>query len=590
MKISGANSSKGREWLKDLVKSDLGLLSGLFLVIIVNVALSAGLAVFYQILIDKILIGGNWEKLTLAIIVLSCVLTVNYGLIVLRQTIALYQTRRFNFRIMTTFLEKLVYLPKSFFDTKKIGDLIARMNDSTRVQEAVKVIVEVVLVKILVAIISLVLLFKYSVTIGILVAMFIPPFILVWYIHSKPMTEGWRKVSMARSVNQSGYTDLFLGIDTIQVNNKEHQFISKVLKNYNSLVKNVLSVSMIGVRNGGWVGVVRLIGTVLFMALCSYYVMNGFMKIGEMMAVTMLSGMFMEAVVSIVVSYNRNREAKVAFERLVDYMYSNENRRSKNDFFFKMDQLRKHDTIKMEKVHFSFQGGGEILKGVDLEIKAKAITSLIGNTGSGKTTIIKLLTKGYPPDQGKILLNEFDLQNIDVKSWRDEISIVPQEIKIFNSTFLENVCLDSHDLSNKKLDQIIDKYNLGGIFRDLPQGYSTMLGEADCQLSGGQKQILGLLRAIYKNPKWLFLDEVTSALDISTEKTLLGALYQLKQEMGILFITHRIYTIQNFDYIYILDNGKIINHGTPENLSTGRNLFSDFFDSYGIQRIQPENY
>jgi ATP-binding cassette subfamily B protein len=212
----------------------------------------------------------------------------------------------------------------------------------------------------------------------------------------------------------------------------------------------------------------------------------------------------------------------------------------------------------VKDLSFSFPGRENLFEGVNFIIKKGTLSLLIGHIGTGKTTLLQILQKFYYPSKGAILVDNIDFTDIDIRIWRSQIGIVPQEIKIFNENLAFNICLSDDENEIESVEDFCRRHKFDAIFNLLPQ-YDTMLGETGVKLSGGQKQILGLARALFKKPQFLLLDEPTSSLDPLTESFILTLLTELKTEIGMLLITHNTKIGKYADNVYTLKNEPVAN-------------------------------
>ena len=213
------------------------------------------------------------------------------------------------------------------------------------------------------------------------------------------------------------------------------------------------------------------------------------------------------------------------------------------------------ESVEIQNLSFRFVGRKPLLKNISLSIEKGKITVLMGEVGCGKSLVIQILQQFQQFESGQILINHsMNLNDISPKSWRNIIGVVPQEVKIFNATLMENIILGDTGEQGQEAAQFCNNIGIDTFFQQLPQGYFTVVGEEGINLSGGQRQIIALARALYRKPQLLLLDEATSAMDSQTEQFVLSLLDKLKPEMGILMVTHRHSIAQNADKVYNLSD------------------------------------
>ena len=209
----------------------------------------------------------------------------------------------------------------------------------------------------------------------------------------------------------------------------------------------------------------------------------------------------------------------------------------------------------------------------------------MGENGCGKSTISQILQKHYEFENGRIVVNENELLNdVSLDNWRNIIGIVPQQVHIFNASVLENIAFDDATTNTKLVLDFLKKYGFTKFIDSLPQSYMTLVGEEGINLSGGQKQMISLARALYHKPQLLILDEATASMDRESEQFVLNLLTELKKSMGIIFITHRLHVLKSFcDRIYILENGETVVSGNHDTLLLSNNLYSQYWNDLIIQ-------
>lgn len=234
--------------------------------------------------------------------------------------------------------------------------------------------------------------------------------------------------------------------------------------------------------------------------------------------------------------------------------------------------------VTLDNLWFAYEDGRDVLKGIHFEGKAGETIALVGPSGAGKTTLLNLLPRFYDPQEGSILIDRQDIRELKVKSLREHISLVPQEIHLFGTSIKENILYGKLDASDEDVIQAAKDANAHEFILESEHGYDTLIGERGVKLSGGQRQRLAIARAILKNPAILLLDEATSSLDSESEAQVQEALYRLMQNRTTFVIAHRLSTVQHADRILVLDEGKIIEEGTHTQLIDHNGLYSHLYE------------
>jgi ATP-binding cassette subfamily B protein len=264
-------------------------------------------------------------------------------------------------------------------------------------------------------------------------------------------------------------------------------------------------------------------------------------------------------------------EAKIAFNRMFEFASIEKEKVNETN-------IKTFNSVQIQDLSFRFTGRKQLLKNIDLEINKGEFVAIVGESGSGKSTLGQILQKFYNFESGTIIINNnLDFNSINITDWRSLIGVIPQEIKIFNGNVFDNILLGTEDTAENVV-QFCQENEFEKFIAELPQGYATILGEEGINLSGGQKQIIALARTLYKKPQFLILDEATAAMDRNTEKFTMELLTQLKNEIAVLFISHRLHTLKSTaDRIYVLENGIITNTGNHQQLLETSNFYSDYW-------------
>ncbi len=563
-------------WFKETIKEDAGILSIIFFLSLIIAVLGMVMAIFSQKLIDDILPSGNPTKLIISLVLITVLLLFKGATAYLAGFMGIKQGKDFNNRLIGRFYESLLFLPKSFFDNRRIGELVERMNDTSRIQTTITRIVGDLLKNFLLIIIGEVILFIYSPQIGLFSLISLPLFGLISWQYHNGIVKGQREVMTANAHKSSNYVNSINGIDSIKSNHKENAFseINRII--YGHFQNKVFHLGKLGISLQLTAEIASVFITVALISYGSWLVFNNALTSGELIAVLGISNTIFPAVVSLAFANISLQGAKVAFDRMYDF--SAMKPEFHNPTGSVPQTLNNIKDIKVANLSFRFPGRKQLLKNISININKGEIIALLGESGCGKTTFLSIMERFYSPELGKILVNGKNIDKIPIPEWRTKTTMMPQEISLFNGTLIENIALGtSKEEFNKCVDFCVET-GFHKYFMEFPQNYSTLLGEEGINISGGQKQLIGLARALWKKPQLLLLDEPTSAMDRNTENFVLSLLENIKKETATILVTHRIKIARFTDRIYILENGETVTTGNHQELMLTENLYSISFN------------
>jgi ATP-binding cassette subfamily B protein len=571
--VKAAETKKSKkDWFINLLKEDSQLL-GISVVIGVGVALlGLAMAIFSQKLIDDILPSHNTQKLVTGIGLLAFLLLIRVGFSVLREFLLMKQSKDFNNRIIGKFYGSLLHLPKPFFDTRKIGELVARLNDTNRIQRVIKLIANNFIIDILVVLISFGYLFVYSWQTGVIAILSLPIYFVLIFRFNKRIISAQKEVMQGYALSESNYITSMQGISEIKNYNKQAVFEKINALVYGNFQDKIFDLGKINIRLSLLSGILSVIFLISILSYTSFSVYQKTMTLGELMAVLGIAGSLLPSITNLALIAIPINEAKIAFNRMFEFAsIQNENEGETN-----MTDL---DAVEIKNLSFRFAGRSQLLKNINIRIAKGEFVAIVGESGSGKSTLGQILQKFYGFENGEITVNgTLNFKDLKLENWRSLIGVIPQEIKIFNGNVLDNILLGMEDTAENVV-KFCQDLGFENFIADFPQGYATILGEEGINLSGGQKQIIAFARALYKKPQFLILDEATAAMDRNTENFTMNLLSKLKNEVAILFISHRLHTLKNnADRIYVLENGVITCEGNHEKLTETLNFYSEFWN------------
>ncbi len=577
--LSSNLKSKKKTWIKELIQDDYPLLVVAVLIGIGIAALSIIMSIFSQRLIDDILPKKNFLKLNLGIGLVFVLLIIKEALSVVRQFFLINQSKQFNNRIISSFYTKLLHLPKPFFDTRKIGELTARLNDTSRIQRVISQIAGNVVIDSLVSIVAFIVLFNYSWKIALATLLILPLYFFLIYKFNIKIINGQKNIMRSYALSEANYISTLQGIESIKNHNKQELFTKSNNLVYGRYQDEIFSLGKIQIKLGFIANSFSVMFLLVILFYSSHQVLLNQLKIGQLMAILGLCSTLLPSIANLALISIPMNEAKIAFDRMFEFASL------KPEIETDSIDLLEFDEIRLQNVLFRYTGRSPILNNISLSVKKGETIAILGENGSGKSTLTQIISKNYGIESGDIFINEYyQMHNISFDSWRRILGIVPQNPHIFNGTVLENIAFEDASNDSNKVFRFIKDFGFDEFINTLPNSYMTIVGEEGINLSGGQKQMIAFARALYHNPQLLILDEATAAMDRESERFILKTLSKLKAEMGIIFITHRLHILKSFcDRIYIINNGTTTEYGNHDTLLQSKNLYSSYWNELSIK-------
>jgi ABC-type bacteriocin/lantibiotic exporter with double-glycine peptidase domain len=571
---------KGKlKWLIENVRPEKDLLLISVLIGIVISILGMVMALFTQKLIDKILPSGELSALWIATILVFVLLSSRIIISAIRQYFLLSQGKSFNIRIVDQFYSSLLSLPKFFFDTRKTGDFVARLNDTTRVQRVIADIITVYIIDVLIVCITLILFFYYLPAAAIISLISIPVFYVMISRWNSRIISSQHSLMAGYALSESNFINSLKGIIEIKSLNWQNEFSLRNKQIYTDFQDRAVNLGKIKIKLGLLTGLTGTLYLIVILLYSSVQVIKSNLTQGELMAILTISSTMLPSVLNIALISIPLNEVKVALNRMFEFTQIEAEEQPDKA---QIQNALNIEKVRLENICFRFPGQRLLLEDVSLAIDKGKLVSLVGECGSGKSTLANIILRYYGAESGRIMINNaLEPGGIDLKTWRQKIGIIPQDVHIFNGTILQNLITE---LSENKINETVSRileYGLGQFINSFPSGLMTLVGEEGINLSGGQKQLLAFIRVLLNKPDILIIDEGTSNMDRNTEKMIIDLISRLKSEMGILLISHRINMIKKLsDKIYILEGRKIKMQGTHNELVGADNLYSRFWKDF----------
>ncbi|MEO6523813.1 MAG: peptidase domain-containing ABC transporter [Mucilaginibacter sp.] len=487
--------------------------------------------------------------------------TVNF----IRSWILLHISTRINISILTDFLLKLMNLPISYFETKTTGDILQRMSDQQKIESFLTGTTLNTLFSMLNLVIFTIILIYYNIVI-FLVSFVSTMLYTIWIVAflKRRRELNYKQFDFA-SNNQSTVVELVNGMHEIKLNNCEQKKRWGWEHVQADIFKfRVKSLSLNQYQQAGSM-FINQAKNILITFLSVKAVIDGQITIGGMMAIQYIVGQVSNPIDQMLGFIQTYQDAKISLERLNE-VHGLDDEEPAHKHWIK--ELPANKSIRISNLTFRYPGAGNdpVLHRINIKIPQGKTTAIVGMSGSGKTTILKMLLRYFEPEAGEIWIGGTKLNQISFKSWREECGIVTQDGFIFADTVASNISMGDEFPDKEKLEHAINIANLSEFIDGLPFGLQTKIGSGGNGISQGQRQRLFIARAVYKDPQYLFFDEATNCLDANNERVIMDNMKEFFNGRTVVIIAHRLSTVSNADNIIVLDNGRIIEQGTHKEL------------------------
>ena len=460
--------------------------------------------------------------------------------------------------------EKISYLPIKYTDTHRHGDIMSRMtNDVENISNSISQSIASLFSAVITLIGSLVMMIYYSWQLTIVAMVTIPLTLLVTTQLSKFMRKYFVAQQTILGQLNGHIEETVTGCKTVIAYSKEDAAIGTFAKIAEEYRKVGIKANIWGGIMGPCMNMIGNLGYLLVAAFGGYFAAGGLLGIDAIQAVLQYSKQFTRPINEIANQYTQILTAMAGAERVFEIMDADsETDNGKNPI--KVEDIR--GDITFRDMYFSYKPGEPVLKGFDLDVKQGQKIAIVGATGSGKTTVVNLLTIFYDIDSGEIDIDGININDIPKSTLRHAIAIVLQDTVLFSDTIASNIRYGRQGATDEEIKQAAHTANADTFIERLPEGYDTELSESGSDLSQGQRQLLAIARAVLANPKILILDEATSSVDTRTEMHIQSAMVALMKGRTSLIIAHRLSTIRDADKIVVLDGGVVAEAGSHEEL------------------------
>ena len=527
---------------------------------------------FTQVVIDKVLVHKGFTTLHVMAAGMLALALFDALLSGLRTHLFAHTTNRIDVGLGAQLFRHLLALPLAYFEARRVGDTAARVRELEQIRQfltsnSVTVVLDVVCTVVLLGVMWI-----YSPTLTLVVMASLPCYALLSVLITPPIRARLHEKFNRGAENPAFLVEVVSGIPTVKALAVEPPLQRRWDEQLAGYVRASFRATSLMTVAGQVAACIQKSTTIAIMWVGAYQVIDGALSIGELIAFNMLSGQVTGPLLRMVNLWQEFQQVGISIQRLGDVLNAkpeptyNPNRTT-------LPQIA--GKIAFEDVGFRYRvDGPPVLQQVSLTLQPGQVVGVVGRSGSGKSTIAKLIQRLYVPERGRVLVDGVDLAQIDPAWLRRQVGVVLQENFLFNRSVRDNIALTDPGLS---MDRVMHAAKLAGAHEfilELPDGYDTVVGEHGCALSGGQRQRIAIARALVANPRILIFDEATSALDYESEAIIQRNMAQICKGRTVIIIAHRLSTVRPAHKIYVIDRGQLVEQGTHDELLTRNGMYT----------------
>lgn len=525
-----------------------------------------------QVVIDKALSHHSTSTLDVIVIGLVIIALFEAFMGIARNYIFTHTTSRIDTILSSRLFRHLFALPLRYFETRRVGDTTARVMELEKVRAFLTGTPMTTLIDVSFMFVYVIVMFIYSPTMTWVVLGSLPFFALLAGVITPLLRKRVDEKFNTGAESQAYLVESITGAQTI----KSFALEPQLQKNWEGRLSNYVradyKMSILSGNAGALAQLIQKIADIAILWFGAHLVMSGDLTIGALIAFRMLSGRVSGPVLRLVQSWQDFQQTGISIKRLGD-IFNNKTEPTMDPTKSRLPSIK--GDIRFEKVRFRYSPeSAEVIRDMSFGIRPGTVVGVVGRSGSGKSTISKLVQRLYVPEAGKILIDGVDTAMTDPAWLRRQVGVVLQGNFLFNTSIRENIAVHKPTAS---MDEIVSVAKTAGAHEfilELPEGYDTVVGENGEGLSGGQKQRVAIARALLHNPKILIFDEATSALDYESENIIQKNLRKITAGRTVIIIAHRLSTLKDVDKIMAIDRGQLVEYGAPKALLEKNGLYA----------------
>jgi ATP-binding cassette subfamily B protein len=523
-----------------------------------------------QVIIDKVLIQNSPATLNVLGSLLVATALFEAVLTTLRTNLFVETTNRIDMALGSEVIDHLLRLPLRYFEKRPVGELSTRINELENIRQFLTGTALTVVLDAIFSVIYIVVMLYYSWLLTLVALATVPLFALLGLIVAPVIRQQTRTRAERNAQTQSYLVEVVSGIQTVKAQNIELRSRWQWQDRYAHYVADSFKNALTSTTAGSISKFLNQLSGLLLLWVGAFLVLQGTLTLGQLIAFRIIAGYTTSPLLRLVQLWQNFQETALSLERLSDILDTPQEEDVRQDIPLPEVQ----GAVKYDHITFRFTNSPTPqLENINLDIPPGTFVGVVGQSGAGKSTLTKLLPRLYDPEAGRILIDGYDIHKVELYSLRRQIGMVLQDTLLFDTTVQENIALNNPEATAEEIINAAKIAYAHDFIMSLPMGYNTRVGERGSALSGGQRQRIAIARTVLQNPRLLIMDEATSALDYNSERQVCQNLQQALRGRTVFFITHRLGTIRHADIILMMEQGRIAEQGTHDELMALRGLY-----------------
>ena len=562
----------GLEWFLPAISQYRGILTQLLIASLIIQLFSLAGPLLIQVVIDKVINQRSLDTLMVIGASLIIVTILEGALSTLRTFLFAETSNRLDMRLGIEVIDHLLRLPLSYYDRRPVGELGTRVAELEKIRSFLTGQALYTFLDAILSVVYVLIMFCYSWILA-LVALSVLPIQITLTLFGTPLFKRLsREASAENAKTQSHLIEVLTGIQTVKSQNLELFSRWQWQDLYSSYIDKTFDKTVIATLLTQLGSVLQKLSQLLVLWVGAILVLDGDLTLGQLIAFRIIAGYVTQPLLRISSIWQSYQELKISFERLADVIDTPKESETAGNVHISLPNII--GSVEFVSVKFRFLPTlPVVLNNISFTIASGSFVALVGQSGSGKSTITKMISRLYSPTGGSVRIDGYDIAKVDLSSLRSQVGMVPQDSYLFSGTVKENLLVVNRDATSEEIVEMCQRACAHDFIMSLPDGYNTQVGERGSNLSGGQRQRIAIARAFLAKPSLLIFDEATSALDYNTERRIVANIRDYYSNHTVFYVTHRIDSVRSADIIIVMHDGSIAEMGTHEELCSKKGRY-----------------